>query len=420
MFALIDCNNFYVSCHRLFRPDLLNKPVLVLSNNDGCVIARSNEVKALGVKMGEPFFNVKTLCDLHQVTVFSTNFALYGDISQRVMQEIELFWHKIEIYSIDEAFLTLDNLSYPKAIEMMTMLQKIIFKHTGIPTSVGIGHTKTLAKLSNHIAKNILKIPVFLLQKDESEWLNKVPVQNVWGVGRRSSNKLHQMGIFTALDLAKENSNNIRKFFNVMLMRTVLELNGAPCFFTEEVPTPKSIIASRTFNHMQTEEYALYQSITRHCMEAYRKLRAAQLKAQHIQIDIRTNTHRMDLPSYQSSATITFTEPTDDIRQLMKASKQLLSKIYKKGYQYKKTGVMLLGLSPKLLQQFNLFEVNTAQHVNQSTHFLNVIDSIHTKFGKAAIQFGVTMGQPTWTGKSQSKAPSYTTNWAELPIVYAH
>ena len=241
MFALIDCNNFYASCERLFRPDLRYQPIVVLSNNDGCVIARSNEAKSLGIAMGEPYFKIKALCNQHRVHVFSSNYSFYGDMSFRVMSIVEDSWADVEIYSIDEAFLDLSNMPRTKQKAFCHDLQKRVLKETGIPTSVGIGPTKTLAKLANHIAKKVLKIPVVNIS-DKLDWLEKVDVSEVWGVGRKWHKKLVQKGIYTAADLAKANPKLIKDSFNVMLMRTAMELKGTPCSKNEEMAKKQSIM----------------------------------------------------------------------------------------------------------------------------------------------------------------------------------
>lgn len=259
MMALIDCNNFYASCERLFRPDLHNKPIVVLSNNDGCVIARSNEAKALGIKMGDPYFQIKSVIKKHQVVTFSSNYTLYGDLSARVMQVIEATWPEVEIYSIDEAFLDLSALPKDLIDSFCTDLQKKILRFTGIPTSIGIGQTKTLAKCANFIAKRKLKIPVFNLS-EQRVWLNQVEVGDVWGVGRQWSKKLNNQGVQSALDLAALNAHWVRKQYNVVLMRTVMELNGIPCGGLEEPKAKQSIVSSKSFGQMQTQ----FSALTKH------------------------------------------------------------------------------------------------------------------------------------------------------------
>lgn len=273
MFALIDCNNFYASCERLFRPDLRVKPIVVLSSGDGCVIARSNEAKVLGIKMGEPYFKIKPFCYTHKVQVFSSNFTLYRDLSQRVMSIIEEAWEDTEIYSVDEAFLDLSSM-HPSLHEVFCIdLQKSILKCTGIPVSIGLGPSKTLAKIANHIAKKELKTPVFNVTH-QVDWLKKISIFDVWGIGRQWGKKLTDQGIHHAFDLMQLDLQLIKKRYNILLMQTAMELQGIPCLDIRQVEEPKkSILSSRSFNEMQTEFDALAQAISLHCANVYEKLR---------------------------------------------------------------------------------------------------------------------------------------------------
>jgi len=252
MYALIDCNNFYASCERLFRPDLVNSPIVVLSNNDGCVIARSNEAKELGIPMGAPYFQIKALTNKHKISVFSSNYTLYGDMSGRVMSIIQEAWPEVEIYSIDEAFVDLTTLPVLQHNDFCIQLQKKILQCTGIPTSIGIGPTKTLAKLANNICKKKLKVPVFNVTH-ALEWLKEIEISDVWGIGRQWTTKLISQGIYTAHDLAAQDVHLLRKKFSVVMMRTAMELQGIPCAGLE-VPKPKqNIISSRSFGEMQSD-----------------------------------------------------------------------------------------------------------------------------------------------------------------------
>ncbi|KTD14385.1 UmuC [Legionella israelensis] len=354
MFALIDCNNFYASCERLFRPDLRDKPIVVLSNNDGCAIARSNEAKALGIKMGDPYFQIKDLCTKHQVQVFSSNYTLYGDLSQRVMSVIQNSWPEVEIYSIDEAFLHLKHLPEHQHTAFCEQLQKTILKVVGIPTSIGIGKTKTLAKLANHIAKKRLKIPVFNIHSF-SDWLDKIDVEDIWGVGRRWSSKLRSMGIQTAGDLSRAHPALIKKRFNVVLQRTLYELRGLACLELEEIEPKQSIVSSKSFGIMQTDYHQLAEAISAHVASAWGKLRQQHLVAQYLSVFVLSNKHRKDLDQYSNSLGFKLINPSDDIRQLTKCAKFCLKRIYKPGVYYKKAGVLLDGLIPKEPRQIDLF-----------------------------------------------------------------
>lgn len=354
MFALIDCNNFFASCERLFRPDLQNKPLVILSNNDGAIISRSNEAKALGIKMGEPYFRVKHFCKQHNIQVFSSNYTLYRDLSQRVMSVIEMEWDKVEVYSIDEAFLDLKTLAQSEQERFCQKLQQTILRYTGIPVTFGLGATKTLAKLANHIAKTELKLPVFNITKHDF-WLKKIPVNEVWGIGRQWHKKLVQQGIYTAHDLAVFNPHLLRKHYNVIMMRTALELQGISCSSLMQDTSKQSILSSRSFGQMQTELASLAEAVSAHCANTYSKLRRQRSLTQSIYVFLKTNRFREDLIQYNQSATITLVTPTDDLRLITQHAKMCLQKIYKAGLHYKKVGVCLEQLVSKDNRQLDLF-----------------------------------------------------------------
>lgn len=414
MYALVDCNNFYASCERLFRPDLQSKPIIVLSNNDGCVIARSNEAKAIGIKMGEPYFKIKGLCKENNVFAFSSNYALYGDLSNRVMSEIADAWPDIEIYSIDEAFLDLNTL--PAHEGFCQKLQKTILKNTGIPTSVGLGKTKTLAKLANFIAKKELKIPVFNIT-GEYQWLDKIDVADVWGVGRQWGKKLHQANIHTAGDLKRANPHWIKQTFNVVLQRTHFELSGIACMQLEDVKIKKSIQASRSFGVMQTEYQPIAQELSRHCARAYESLRKQHLLAQHVSVYLQTNRFRLDLTPYNPSLSITLPSPTDDLRQITKASLACLKKIYKAGVFFQKVGLILTDFSDGSCKQLDLFYGDDGATEEKTTRLMQLVDDINSRFGRQSLRLASQGWDETCAMKSNMKSPCYTTSWADLPIV---
>ncbi len=416
MFALVDCNNFYASCERLFRPDLRNEPIVVLSNNDGCVIARSNEAKALGIAMGVPHFKIKALCKQHHVRVFSSNYTLYGDLSQRVMNVIEENWPHVEIYSIDEAFLDLSSLDQSYHDVFCKDLQQTILRHTGIPTSIGIGLTKTLAKLANHIAKKELVIPVFNLREPQN-WLQRIDVGEVWGVGRAWHKKLLQHGINTAQDLAVADPVAIKNQFNVMLQRTHLELNGIPCAKLAVEEPQKNIISSRSFGIMQTEYKHLAQAISSHCARACEKLRNQHLLAQHLSVSVYANRFRYDQPQYYNTIDFRLVHPTDDIRYLTQCAKFCLQKIYRTAIQYKKVGIQLGDLTPRHHLQMDLFNQPSSNAQQRTEQFMNIIDSINCKFGSSTIRLAAEGYNKPWSSIAQLKSPSYTTQWSELPVV---
>jgi len=418
MFALIDCNNFYASCERLFRPDLYHKPIIVLSNNDGCVIARSAEAKALGIKMGEPYFKIKGLCRQHKVAVFSSNYTLYGDLSKRVISTIHEQWpeEEIEIYSIDEAFINLTRLPTQQQTSFCEQLQRHILKNTGIPTSIGLGKTKTLAKIANYIAKKQLQIPVVNFH-DLPNWLDKITIEQVWGVGRKWALKLKTLGIQTAGDLARANPVLIKKRFNVILQRTAYELNGVPCLELEEVEPKQSIVSSKSFGNLQTDFNTLAEALSSHVARAWDKMRQQKLLAQYLSVFILSNTYRKDLPQYSNTIGFKLINPSDDLRQLTKCAKFCLKKIYKPEIHYKKVGVLLDGLIPKTPKQIDLFNPIANHFCQQSEQLMSLIENINDRFGRSTVRLASEGYAKPWTMKRTMKSPSYTTNWYELPIV---
>jgi DNA polymerase V len=416
MFALIDCNNFFVSCERLFRPDLETRPVMVLSSNDGCVISRSNEVKALGIPMGAPYFKVKALCKQHGIHVFSSNFTLYGDLSHRVMCTIEDSWTDVAIYSIDEAFLNLSSMPVAMHPFFCDELQKRILKETGIPVSIGLGATKTLAKVANYIAKKALKIPVFTLI-DPMTWLQKIEVGDVWGVGRQWSKKLVQQGIHTAADLANANPKFIKDKFNVVLMRTAMELQGIQCANLEETEKKQSIMSSRSFGILQTDYKYLAEAISSHCSYVYTKLRQQQQITQHITIFIRSNRFRSDLPHYANAIDVKLIHPTDDLCCLTRVAKFCLKKIYKEGIHYQKVGVLISHLMDKNFRQMDLFHQPEDDFFVKTERMMSCLDEVNRKFGRHTLYLAAEGCSKQWATKQQLKSPNYTTQWHELPVI---
>lgn len=416
MFALIDCNNFYASCERLFRPDLRGQPIVVLSNNDGCAIARSEEAKALGIKMGAPYFEIKGVCKQHKVQVFSSNYTLYGDLSRRVMMVIEAEWPEVEIYSIDEAFLDLGSMPASQHEAFCINLQKKILKYTGIPTSIGIGPTKTLAKIANHICKRELKIPVFNVS-GQREWLKKITVGDVWGVGRQWQKKLVQQGIYTAHDLAVLNPHVLKKQFNVVLMRTAMELQGIACGGLELPVAKKSIVSSRSFGCMQTEMDSLAQAISSHAARACEKLREEKLLARHLSIFVRTNPFRQDLLQYSNAIQIALINPTDDLRTITTAAKDGLKKIYRAGYDYKKVGLELGELIDRTQYQLDLFNQPTATELAKQEQLMSVFETINRRYGRHTIKLAAEGFDKSWAMRSQQRSPHYTSSWSELAKV---
>ncbi|MBA2653215.1 MAG: Y-family DNA polymerase [Tatlockia sp.] len=416
MYALIDCNNFYASCERLFRPDLADKPIIVLSNNDGCVIARSSEAKALGFKMGDPFFQVKGLCKQHKVHVFSSNYTLYGDLSHRVMTVILESWTDVEVYSIDEAFIDLTSLAINLHDSFCEQLQKSILKITGIPTSIGIGPTKTLAKIANHICKKELKIPVFNVT-NQREWLKKIAVGDVWGIGRQWNKKLVNQGIYTANDLAHMNTHLLKKQFNVVMMRTAMELQGIPCAGLEEAEPKQSIMSSKSFGEMQTDFDSIAAAVSSHCARAWEKLRRQDLVAQNLTVFVQTNRFREDLPQYCKSIQFKLVNATDDLTLITKIAKLCFKKLYRDGYQYKKVGICLENLIPKNPRQLDIFHQPNDEALAKKELLMTVFGTINEKYGSQTIRLAAEGYSKPWAMKAQLKSPAYTTRWAELPLV---
>lgn len=418
MFALIDCNNFYASCERLFRPDLRNTPIVVLSNNDGCVIARSNEAKQLGIPMGAPYFEFKGLCHKHKIQVFSSNYTLYGDISARVMSVIQDEWPEVEVYSIDEAFLDLKDMPPTLRRIFCEQLQKKILQHTGIPTSIGIGLTKTRAKLANFIAKKALKIPVVHLEEiNPDEWLNRIQVEDVWGVGGRLSQQLKALNIHTAFALAHANPAFIKKKFSVVLQRTVYELQGRSCLTLEEVTPKQSIVSSKSFGSLQTHLSALEEAISSHVARAWEKLRSQDSTTQYLSVFVRSNHFRPDLKQYANHIGFKLIHPSDDLFFLTLHAKICLRAIYKEGIAYKKVGVMLDGLMPKKHVQLDLFSIEKETDKTDIEQKMQAIEAINHKFGRGTVKLAAEGYSKPWAMRAELKSRAYTTNWLELPWV---
>lgn len=393
LIALLDCNNFYASCEAIFNPKLIGKPVVILSNNDGCVIARSNEAKALGIAMGAPAFLYKELFNKHNVYTLSSNFALYGDLSNRVMKIIAHFGLPMEIYSIDECFIQLPS------VELALEIQQKIKKWIGIPTSIGIAYTKTLAKIANHKAKKTGQIESFFCETEINSYLKQLPVEEIWGVGKRKATTLKSNGIYQALSLKQANLHWIRKLLTVATEKTVLELRGIQAISLEELsPTPKSIVSSRSFGSEVKDSSSLTEAVVTFCAKAATKLRKQQLKT-----------------SYMAVFTNHFYEqclleiPSNDTPFLIKTASKLANKGFQNGIAYKKAGIMLAHFIPETVEQNDLF--------NSCTSFkgLDVFEKINAKFGKNTMRFASegSLNAP-WKSKQNKKSPCYTTKWEDL------
>jgi len=420
IFALVDCNNFYASCERLFRPELNGQPVVVLSNNDGCIVARSNEAKALGIPMGAPLFKVKHLIARHKVHVFSSNYALYGDLSHRVMDVLRQMEPDVEVYSIDEAFISLPVTKEWDRVKYAAELRERVRKHVSIPVSIGIGATKTLAKIANRVAKKQAQCKgVFDLVGNNQidQVLQNTEVNDVWGIGRRSTEKLNSRGIHTALDLKRADATWIRKQLTVVGARTVMELNGISCIALENAPAcPKSIITSRSFGHPVTDIDNLREAVISFVSIAGEKLRKQGVEADILNVFITTGPFD-DQARYSNNQTISLRRPTASTPELITAALQGLKSLYRPGYRYRKAGVMLAGIVKQGYRQQDLFSLfrPVEQEDNQ---LMAALDRINGKWGRRTIQYGMTTAEAKpWSMQQTRKSPAYTTNWQELPVV---
>ena len=419
VFALVDCNNFYASCEKLFRPDLKDTPVVVLSNNDGCVVARSREAKLLGIKMGVPVFQIKAEMQRHGILAFSSNYALYADLSSRVMRTLEEMAPRVEVYSIDEAFLDLTGIeSVISLVEFGQQVRERIGHWIGITVCVGIAPTKTLAKLANHAAK---KYPatqgvVDLTNPDrQRRLLALVPVDDVWGVGKRLSKRLNALGITTALDLANASPRAIRDQFSVVLERTVRELNGESCIELEEIPpTKKQIVCSRSFGEKVTHFELLREAVCEYATRATEKLRKEQQQAKVMTVFIRTSPFKDNEPQYSNSASGELLIPSCDTRDFIELANHLLKRIWKDGFRYAKAGVMLSDFYDPGMFQPGLFDDVSIR--SNSQQLMSVLDTINQS-GAGKVFFAGQGTKKDWSMKREHLSPAYTTRWDQLPRV---
>ncbi|MDD5581484.1 MAG: Y-family DNA polymerase [Methylobacter sp.] len=420
LLALVDCNNFYVSCERVFRPDLIGKPVAVLSNNDGCIVARSQEVKDLGVKMGVPLFQIQQLVNQHQIQLFSSNYSLYGDLSARVMSTLEEFGPILEVYSIDEAFLDLTGvyLCQKDTIAYGQLIRKAIFRDTGIPVCVGMGPTKTLAKLANFAAKKWKRTGGVLDLSDpvrREKLMKIVPVNEVWGIGSRTAAKLNRLGIHTVWDLAAQPGKRIQPQFNVVVARTVLELNGIPCLELEEIaPDKQQIVCSRSFSRRLTEYSEVSQALAEFCSRAAEKLRCQNSVTGCITIFIRTSPFNPHEPQYQRAAGIKLATATQDTRAIIGTANRMLKEIFRPGYNYQKCGVQLSHIQPESSPgQLELFDFYKNGLSADNCPLMKAVDQINRRFPKA-ISVAATGLDKSWQPKAERVSQRYTTDWREL------
>lgn len=420
IFALVDCNNFYASCERVFDANLEGKPIAVLSNNDGCIIARSNEVKALGLPMGAPVYQWADLIKKENVYLFSANFPLYGDMSQRVMQILAQMVPDIEIYSIDEAFLDLTKMHLPDITDYAREIRARVKQWTGIPVSIGIGPTKTLAKAANKLAKKHPEYQGVYNFMNESDGeidaaLAKLAVNDIWGVGRAYTKMLNRYNINTAADFKHADITFVKERMTVGGERTLLELRGTSCISMQKCPQPKKALAcTRSFGKYQTTLCQLEEAVAYFTRKVAEGLREQNSATTYLQVFLLTNMHRQDLPQYHNSIIIKLQKPSDYTPLLLQASLAGLKKIFKSGYSYKKAGVLAIGVVPKTLIQYDFFEANIEKRLEVEGQLMKTVDRVNKKVGADTLKYAVEGVSRGWWMNQTLKSPRYTTNWDEL------
>ena len=419
VFALVDCNNFYASCERVFNPRLEGKPIVVLSNNDGCVVARSNEAKALGIGMGVPEFQIRPLLRAHRVQVFSSNYTLYGDMSQRVMETLEQFCPDLEVYSIDEAFLSLVGFERRDLSEYGRQIRRTVKQWTGIPVSVGIAETKTLAKIANRVAKRTPDtggVCDLLAGPDRDALLGRVAVEDVWGIGRNHAHMLKQHGITTAFQLRGVDDQWIRKRMGIVGLRLVMELRGVSCMDLEQCPAPKqSLTCSRAFGALINTLAEMEEAISVYTSRVAEKLRRERLAATVLTVCLTTNEFK-EGPQYSNVLMLKLPVVTDSTADLIECALRGIRAIYRDGYLYKKAGVMLTGLVPVSQTQADLFD---SLDRGKSKRLMSALDSINDRWGAGTLHYASSGISKAWKTQFHRRSPAYTTDWDALPVVNA-
>jgi DNA polymerase V len=420
IFALVDCNNFYVSCERLFCASIQNKPVIVLSNNDGCVVARSNEVKKLHIKMGQPVFEIKDLIEKHKIILFSSNYSLYADMSERVMQLLGTFTPEIEVYSIDESFLNLSHISLEGLQEYGQQIRATVWRFTGIPVSVGIATTKTLTKVAAEIVKKqpeylgVLSI-AHVAEAELDELLEGIGVEDVWGIGHRYAAALRGRNIYTARDLKYADPYWIRRHLTVVGARTVLELRGISCIPLEtKVKPKKGIMSSKSFGRPIDQLQELEEAIANYTARAAEKLRDQDSLVLCINVFIQTNAFQKDAPQYSKSISKTLPFPTACTPDLISAALEALHSIYQPGYSFKKAGVYFSKIVSQESIQFDLFGDFTVEGHVKKTKLMCVVDLLNRLLGRDTLFFGAQGIGREWKMRQERRSPRYTTQWSEL------
>jgi len=415
--ALVDCNSFYVSCETLFNPKLRNKPVVVLSNNDGCIVSRSNEAKALGIKMGEPYFKAKDIILKNNVHVFSSNYSLYGDLSRRVMRTLKRFNSDIEVYSIDEAFIDLSNFTDDEVENVAQEIRATVLKWTGIPTSIGIAKTKTLSKVANYIAKKKKSgVANFIGIENIDPLLEKVGINDVWGVGKQLTKFYHKNGIYNAKQLKNKSNTWIKKNSNVLGSRTAMELRGISCIDIEKTKSKrKSCVVSRSFGERIEKYQELKEAVAGYCLNASEKIRSESLTAKSITVFIRTSPFQNRFGYYSNSKTIDFPIKTNDSIEIVKTALTALESIFKNGYRYQKAGVLLSGLSESTNNK-NLF---FSEKDNKISNLMKSIDNTNYRYGRSTLSLASAGVQKKWNSKRQHYSKIDTSDFHCLPTIKA-
>ena len=418
MFSLLDLNNFYVSCERLFDPSLHGKPVIVLSNNDSCTISRSEEAKALGIKMGTPEFMIRDLVKQHDVKVLSSNYTLYQDISNRVMAILATFVPRMEVYSIDEAFLDMSEMEHADLLQLGLVIVRTLRQHVGMPACIGIAATKTLAKMANRYAKKTHKMPgVHWLAHSElvSEALAYTEVGDVWGIGRQYASLLKGHGFHTAADLVRANDEWIRKNMSVVGQRTVNELRGNPCIKWECKPPPKkNICTARSFGVLMTRPEPIRQAVSNYTATCAQKLREEGSLARKLLVFLETNVHRVTDKQYHNSITVELPIPTNSTSELIGYALQALEKIFQLGFNYNKAGVMMLDLVPDEQVQLSLFQ---SKDFERDGRIHQVLDGINNQMGRDMVRYGVQGFEKTYKLRCDHKSKCFTTRMSELVTI---
>ena len=415
--ALIDCNSFYVSCERLFNPKIRKKPVVVLSNNDGCIVSRSNEAKALGIKMGEPYFKAKDIIIKNNVHVFSSNYSLYGDLSRRVMRTLKRFNSDIEVYSIDEAFIDLSNFPDSEVENVAQEIRATVLQWTGIPTSIGIAKTKTLSKVANHIAKKKQSgVTSFIGVENIDPLLEKVDINDVWGVGRQLTKFYHKNGIYNAKQLKNKSNTWIKKSSNVLGSRTAMELRGISCIDLEKTKSKrKSCVVSRSFGQRVEKYQELKEAVAGYCLNASEKIRSESLNAKSITVFIRTSPFQSRFGYYSNSKTIDFPIATSDSIEIVKTALTALESIFKNGYRYQKAGVLLSSLS-EATNDKNLFSTEKDEKIKC---LMKSIDNTNYRYGRSSVSLASAGVQKRWNMKREYSSKIDTSDFYCLPTIIA-